>query len=497
MAETLFDESAERVLAGTWRRTGVLVCAVAALAMGSCGKSGLRVRTDAAVARDAKVADGARDVAGDPRDAVAVLDASVNPGPDAALDSPMHPSDADTCVPVACSRGGTDYCGTICDGCGGTVDCPASCGAGRSCDNDRHICASTACVPFSTCQFGNGLKYCGIIGDGCAGILDCGDCPAGQTCDRNVCVGPGGCTRLTCTPAPPYQDEQYCGIIDDCCRGGLDCGDCRGHGWECRDHVCHPPSDCEPWWVVCQMPEGDYCGTIGNGCGDALTCLATCSQPGWICKDGLCIGMPDVCTKLTCDAPGRFPFCGAVGDGCGGILNCGANCPVDWFCLNGLCVPDADCLPLPCTSQGTTYCGRIGDGCTGTLDCPITCPEDGWSCQNNICVGGSSCPRITCDPPDGRYCGAIGDGCGGTLDCGECPTGGECALGRCRSKNCDGGCPPWDPSQLPPPPSLPPPPVLPFPPKPPAPPPPLPPLRYECPASPAAPASPVLPPACP
>ena len=510
--ETPFDEFAERALAGTRWRRGVLVCAVAALVAGSCGKTGLRMRTDAAVAGSAKVADGAQeapgslrdagvadraeDATGGLRDAVAVPDASMNPGPDAALDSPVRPPDADACVPVACSRAGTDYCGTICDGCGGTVDCPTDCGAGRTCDGDRHICVSTACVP-NSCQMNNGIRYCGLVGDLCGGALDCGDCPAGQTCDRSVCVGPGGCTRLTCTPAPPYQDGQYCGIIDDCCIGGLDCGDCRGYGWECRDHVCHPPSDCEPW-VVCQRPEGDYCGTIGNGCGDPLVCQADCPQPGWTCKDGLCVGPPDVCTKLTCDAPGGFRFCGSVGDGCGGVLQCGVNCPVASYCLNGLCVPDVDCRPIPsCTLEGTTYCGRIGDACAGTLDCPVTCPEDGWSCQNNVCVGGPSCPRITCDPPDGRYCGAIGDGCGGTLDCGECPAGSECATGRCRPKNCDGGCPPWDPSQLPPPPSVPPPPPLPFPSGPPAPPPPPPPLHYECPAAPAAPASPVLPPACP
>ena len=482
---------ADPALLDAWRIVGAFACAMVALTVGSCHSSGLRRQADAAVAGDGKMTDGAEDSAGDPGDAPAGQDSSINPGPDAALDS--RPSDG--CAPVACSRSGTDYCGVICDGCGGLVDCPTDCGAGRVCNMDLHMCTSTTCVPLSACQFGTGIRVCGLVGDGCAGVLNCGSCPAGQTCEQNRCVGPGACTPLTCTPASPYQDEQYCGVIDDCCGRGLDCGGCRA-GWGCRDHVCRSMGDCPPS-TQCQSPGGAaYCGTIGDGCGGGWDCPAICPQPGWTCVQGLCVGSPDVCTKLTCEAPVRPRFCGDIDDGCGGTLKCGTQCPSRSFCVDGLCVPDGDCAHLAsCKTDAQTYCGRIGDACIGTLDCSTDCPGDGWTCQDNICVGGPSCPGITCDPPDGRYCGLIGDGCGGTLSCGVCPAGSTCAFGLCLPTNCDGGCPPGN-VPLPPSPPVPAPPLLPFPKAAPIPPP-LPPLRYQCPAVPATPTTAVPPPNCP
>jgi hypothetical protein len=424
---------ARRAQLGGWLVSRALACAMIVLAIASCHRSGLLARADSAVAGDTKVADGPEDAASDDAPALTGPDASMLPVPDAAPDSSV----ADACVPVACSRAGTDYCGTICDGCGGMVNCPADCGSGRKCDNNQHMCVSTACVPFSSCQRADTM-LCGLVADGCGGVLNCGNCPAGQTCERGLCAGAGGCTPLTCTPAAPYQDEQYCGVIDDCCGGNLDCGSCRKIGWECQNNVCRSTSLCPPS-VRCQTPEG-------------------------------------------------FRFCGDIGDNCGGTLKCPAQCPASFYCRDRLCIPSADCLPVQCEASGYTYCGRIGDGCGGALNCPTDCSEDGWICQDNLCVGGPSCPRLTCAPPGGHYCGTIGDNCGGTLHCGECPAGSTCALGRCQPTDCDGGC---TPGAIPLPPGPPDPPA----PAPPLPPfPPLPPLRYQCPA---APTTPVPPPVCP
>jgi hypothetical protein len=48
------------------------------------------------------------------------------------------------CVRITCTPlGGGAYCGTIGDGCGGTLDCPATCPNGDTCD-EAHTCGTGA-----------------------------------------------------------------------------------------------------------------------------------------------------------------------------------------------------------------------------------------------------------------------------------------------------------------------------------------------------------------
>ncbi|MBN2574487.1 MAG: carboxypeptidase regulatory-like domain-containing protein, partial [Deltaproteobacteria bacterium] len=380
------------------------------------------------------------------------------------------------CVPLTCTSGTSHYCGTIGDGCGGTLECGACpgdqvCGAGGP-----GICGGGAdCTPTFTCEFQGG-SYCGTIGDGCNRPLECGDtCPtAGWTCVDNVCVGPASvCTPLTCdtadggrycgkisdgcgraldcgptcpvagwtcednlcvgappacTPLPceTAGGGRYCGEIGDGCGGGLDCGDTCPDDWSCRDNVCVGGASCVR--VSCDVEGGGrYCGKIGDGCGGTLDCGDTCPQAGWSCTDNVCTGGAS-CSKLTCDTAGGGRYCGTIGDGCGGTLDCGDTCPNDWTCTDHVCVGGASCAKLTCAPDGGgNYCGTIGDGCGGTLDCPTTCSTAGWVCStDHVCVGGPSCAKLTCSPAGGgQYCGAIGDGCGGTLDCPTtCSTAG-------------------------------------------------------------------------
>ena len=109
--------------------------------------------------------------------------------PDAPADAPQVPDvtrspDAgpslDACVPLACSNRMTcvsDYCGTIGDGCGGTLHCPTTCpNALWSCVDG--VCKSgleTHCVPLSCITYA-GNYYCGDIYDGCGGTVHCGAC---------------------------------------------------------------------------------------------------------------------------------------------------------------------------------------------------------------------------------------------------------------------------------------------------------------------------------
>src|SRR5262249_53791608 len=114
------------------------------------------------------------------------------------------------CVPLTCNPTNGRYCGTVGDGCGGTLDCgactaPATC-AGLGAAN---VCGDPNCKKI-TCNPAGGGQYCGTIGDGCGGTLNCPTtCPGGLACGAapaaggtgvpNVCPGStGGCTGLAC-----------------------------------------------------------------------------------------------------------------------------------------------------------------------------------------------------------------------------------------------------------------------------------------------------------
>src|SRR5206468_7895906 len=81
------------------------------------------------------------------------------------------------CVPTTCAAQGKN-CGTIPDGCGGTLTCgvctaPQTCG-GAGVANVCGVCTPTTCAAQG--------KNCGTIPDGCGGTLTCGVCTAPQTC---------------------------------------------------------------------------------------------------------------------------------------------------------------------------------------------------------------------------------------------------------------------------------------------------------------------------
>jgi hypothetical protein len=102
------------------------------------------------------------------------------------------------CVPVSCDGpAGEQYCGTIGDGCGGSLECTRTCsGSGLSCRDN--LCVETAGCPKVNCVLADGGHYCGVIGDGCGGAQDCGvTCPDGSVCGG---VRPNECGTGTSSP---------------------------------------------------------------------------------------------------------------------------------------------------------------------------------------------------------------------------------------------------------------------------------------------------------
>ena len=134
--------------------------------------------TDAAVSADAAVT----------ADAATPVDADKDPKKDAGSGSDASTAQTDasnSCQPTSCGQG---TCGTLADGCGGTIACGA-CPNGQLCGVvQANLCSSvTSCVP-TTCQ--QEKAHCGSISDGCGKVLDCGPCPNGKPCGQkkpNMC----------------------------------------------------------------------------------------------------------------------------------------------------------------------------------------------------------------------------------------------------------------------------------------------------------------------
>jgi len=58
---------------------------------------------------------------------------------------------------------------------------------------------------------------------------------------------------------------------------------------------------------------------------------------------------------LTCKPAAGGQYCGTVGDGCGNALPCGTDCTAsgaNWVCgTNSVCVGGSDCVKVACTTQ--------------------------------------------------------------------------------------------------------------------------------------------------
>ena len=176
------------------------------------------------------------------------LTCSTNCGDGKICDAARGLCQGDTTCPrlTGCSNG-TDYpyCGRIGDGCGGSLNCSTNCGTGKICDTVTGLCkGGSSCVPLAPtpagCDNGTDFPYCGRIGDKCGGSLDCPtDCGAGKVCDtaRGVCKGDTDCDKLACTNAEGAV--QYCGgNVGDGCGGTLSCTAACPAKTKCEGNVC-------------------------------------------------------------------------------------------------------------------------------------------------------------------------------------------------------------------------------------------------------------------
>jgi hypothetical protein len=175
--------------------------------------------------------------------------------------------DGTVCGPQTCAGQGAQ-CGSISDGCGGTLDC-GLCDWDESCTN--HVCV---CEPYC------GSHQCGS--DGCGG--SCGTCGTNESCTTSgQCKYMGGGTT---PPASWHCNAAYwdagdgcdcnCGALDpDCGHSGQPLEGCTG----LSSPTCDPQGLCTGGGACNAVPTGPYLtlyfenvaaptmfgGTIGSG----------------------------------------------------------------------------------------------------------------------------------------------------------------------------------------------------------------------------------------
>ncbi len=217
------------------------------------------------------------------------------------------------------------------------------------------------CTPTSCMAAG---ASCGSLSDGCGGSLSCGACMGLETCGGGGTANRCGCSPTTCAAA-----GANCGMIADACGGMLDCGTCAAGltcGGDGTMNVCGV-TPCVP--KTCAAL-GVNCGSVGDGCGAVISC-GSCTAPQ-TCGGG---GTPSVCGAPVCvpkTCAGVGATCGALADGCGGLLSCGT-CASPQVCggsgTSNVCSVPATCTNL-CLKQVTCPVATVTTTVTGTVFAP-------------------------------------------------------------------------------------------------------------------------------
>jgi hypothetical protein len=91
-------------------------------------------------------------------------------------------SSGTVCTPRTCATAGAQ-CGTIQDGCGGTLSC-GNCSPGNECDNNQCVCVPNQV----SCD-----NQCGNVPDGCGGVVHCPKCGCTPRCGAGRCGASDGC----------------------------------------------------------------------------------------------------------------------------------------------------------------------------------------------------------------------------------------------------------------------------------------------------------------
>ena len=154
---------------------------------------------------------------------------------------------------------GDDGCGGSC----GTCTAPQTCGGGGT----VNVCG---CTPRTTCPAGDN---CGSVPDGCGGTLDCGACTAPETC------GGGGTPNVCGSGCIPTGQGASCDPSSSVCcpvpNGSVFCG---GNPTTCRLSLCNPGfancnNEAADGCEVNLNTDSSNCGSCGHICPAGTSCV--------------------------------------------------------------------------------------------------------------------------------------------------------------------------------------------------------------------------------
>ncbi|HEX5661837.1 MAG TPA: hypothetical protein VFX59_31815, partial [Polyangiales bacterium] len=305
------------------------------------------------------------------------------------------------CTPLLPAMACPMTCGTVSDGCGGTIRCQDllmyACPNGTACTADgaaAPTCKSTQvpCTPKTAAVVCDGK--CGPQPDGCGTAIDCSASNGGQTCNATLgesCGGggvPSQCGKEPCVPktqaelCPVTGGNKACGKQPDGCGTLVDCGGCATDQ-QCglfASSVCGTIPVCQPTAVATAC--ASKCGTVPDGCGGSYNCSSSnggvsCSGSEYCGANGMankCGAPPVTCTPKTCAQLGHS--CGLASDGCGHVLNCWPSCNANDPSCSGTCSANSACLANQTTAAQSCVSG--GPTCTGSLcnSVPASCPAN-------------------------------------------------------------------------------------------------------------------------
>ena len=287
-----------------------------------------------------------------------------------------------------------------------------------------------ACTPLTSCPAGDN---CGTISDGCGGTVTCGGtCAPSDQCHVASCVN-NVCTNSTVGNGTACNDGSAC-TTGDVCTGGT----CGGTAVTCSaSDQCHVAGTCNPATGTCSNPAA----TNGTSCSDGNPCTT-----GDVCTNGSCGGAAVACTASDqCHVAGTCnPATGTCSNPAatnGTTCNDGNACTMGDTCQAGTCTGGA-AVVCPAGDE----CNDAAT-CTPASGCGSVTPKaDGTPCTNGVCMAGL-CTPVSTNGMDMAGASAGGDmangGSGGDMANGagdDMTTGGAGGGGGGGSPGGKGGC---------------------------------------------------------
>jgi uncharacterized membrane protein YgcG len=237
-------------------------------------------------------------------------------------------------------------------------------GGGQACDTGMQgICAQgvTQCTANgTTCQQTTQpvTETCNGLDDNCDGMVDNGAvCPAGEVCDKGMCVMSCSSGEFVCPPNLACSTDGHC--VDPACVS-VTCPS----GQVCIAGTCKGPCD----GVTCPYPQVCRAGACVDPCA-GVTCPS-----GEVCQNGACVqscSCLPCATGMACDTgSGQCVDPTCVGKTCGAGTHCvsgncvddcmGATCPTGQTCMGGTCVAS------PSSSSSSSSGVHFGNGGSAT-----------------------------------------------------------------------------------------------------------------------------------